>query len=39
MRIIFSDDFIIIRRVGSRAMLKITVRMMMSHPQLGMPWS
>ena len=34
MRIIFSDDFIVQMRVGSRTRLKMTVMMMMAHPQL-----
>ncbi len=37
MRIIFSEDFIIIRRVGSMSRLKMTVTMMMAQPQLGTP--
>jgi hypothetical protein len=39
MRIIFSDDFIIMKRVGSSTRLKITVKMMMAQPQLPMPCS
>jgi hypothetical protein len=34
MRIIFSEDFIIMKRVGSMSRLKMTVTMMMAQPQL-----
>ena len=35
MRCIFSDDFIIWKRVGSMATLRMTVSRRMHHPQLG----